>query len=409
VLSTLVVWLSRPGTSSAPQPSTSSPTELVCGVTALAGDDLAVCAPGGIVQLNGSFFGDALGFQWEPSAPLDDPTSLQPFATVFGETTFTLTVTGFDPDSPNLATNGDFGQGTNGFISNYTFVADQPSGNMEVYGEGLYSITGNPIDVHPNFASCSDHGGNNAMMVVNGASNVTNIWCQQINVTPNTDYNFSAWVATVVGVDPTQLQFTVNGQQVGQPFQASNATCAWEQFSGNWNSGSDFTATLCILNLSTALNGNDFALDDIRFSESCTSTDEVTVEVIDVVTTIDGPDSLSCNSAGSCTTLQASVAGVSESVTFQWFSGDGGTIVSGGNTASPEICGAGTYNVLVRRRINGTTCTDLRTYSIPSDDAAPPAPSILGPTDFCPGEEAFAVLSDSAYAAYACLYQRVLP
>ncbi|MEZ4906990.1 MAG: hypothetical protein R2771_04975 [Saprospiraceae bacterium] len=65
--------------------------------------------------------------------------------------------------------------------------------------EGTYSVTSNPNNVHTNFVNMYDHTEGNSsglMMVVNGDTHPnTIVWQQDISVTPNKWYDFSAWGA----------------------------------------------------------------------------------------------------------------------------------------------------------------------------------------------------------------------
>jgi hypothetical protein len=82
---------------------------------------------------------------------------------------------------------------------------------------------------------------------------------------------------------PAILQFSINGIQLGTPFTAPAALYTWQQFSTTWNSSTNTTATICIVNQNTATSGNDFGIDDISFHEcSC----NVTVDA--------GPDGSVC-------------------------------------------------------------------------------------------------------------------
>lgn len=245
---------------------------LDCPCTVSAGPDKQICEPGGAVQLNGSTTGNPLVYNWTPTTGLNNSHIKNPVATVTETTTYTLSILCLN--NTNLVDNADFQQGNTGFTSDYTY-----SNNL--VPEGLYSITNNPQSVHPGFAPCTDHtGGNGQMMVVNGAGTPNlNVWCQTINVQPNTLYAFETWVCSVVGASPAFLQFSIDGNAIGPIFQAPSATCQWVQFAALWDSGSNTTATICIVNQNTTLGGNDFALDDISFKEVCTLTDEVTITV----------------------------------------------------------------------------------------------------------------------------------
>lgn len=172
----------------------------------------------------------------------------------------------------NLVVNGDFSSGNASFTSDYNFVAPAPNALLPA---GVYTITPNmrtPIILH-NFATgYFDHtsgDANGLFMAVNG-STVSNqiVWEQTIPVVlPNTNYLFSAWVSSWVAAAPAQLQFSVNGVLLDAPFSAPSIVATWQVFEAVWNSGPSTSATISVVNLTTALGGNDFALDDIAFDQ----------------------------------------------------------------------------------------------------------------------------------------------
>ena len=162
--------------------------------------------------------------------------------------------------------NGDFSAGNSGFASGYTFVTS--SSNTNCYPEGSYSVTTNPINCHNLWSSFGDHTtGTGNMLIVNGApaANVP-VWSESLAVQANTQYFFSAWVASTYTANPAQLNFLINGSQVGGTFTASTTTGLWQQFTASWNSGSNTTAALGIVDQNIIRSGNDFALDDLAFS-----------------------------------------------------------------------------------------------------------------------------------------------
>lgn len=183
----------------------------------------------------------------------------------------------------NVVSNGNFSAGNTGFTSSYI---QGPTGSPwgTVGDPGTYAITTNANLVHNNFASFTNHtAGGGGMMVINGASvpNVS-IWCQNIVVTPNTDYNFSTWVTSCESGQPAsqlaQLQFSINGGVIGTQFSPNATAGSWTQFNATWNSGSSTTASICIVNQNTAAAGNDFAIDDIFFQPICVFTDTLHVD-----------------------------------------------------------------------------------------------------------------------------------
>ena len=173
----------------------------------------------------------------------------------------TYTVTGSLPIGANLVINGDFEQGDAGFLSSYKSATN-------LVPEGLYAIVANPQSVHGTFSTDPDHTAapGTLQMVINGAivTNVT-VWSQTIAVTPNSNYQFSYWLQSVVGYNPSKLQTFANNQAIGTTFTATTQTGIWTQYFYNWNSGSNTSVTIDIRNQNTVAGGNDFALDDIVF------------------------------------------------------------------------------------------------------------------------------------------------
>ena len=166
-----------------------------------------------------------------------------------------------------LIVNGDFENATAGFSSDYTL------NSTSIWNEGTYAITPDVSIQHPNLISLGN-GGTGSFMAVNGTGVAnTDVWCQQVTVLPNTIYEFSAWVTSTSPNNPAILQFSVNGVLLSTPFNASSTVNSWNQFFATWNSGSNTTAEICIVNQNTILSGNDFGIDDISFYRQCDSTE----------------------------------------------------------------------------------------------------------------------------------------
>lgn len=190
-----------------------------------------------------------------------------------------------------LIVNGDFEMGNVGFTSTYGYV--DPSIQNGMYPEGIYTVSNNPNHTHNNFWGRDHTTGTGNFMIVNGAGSPVTIWQQTVTVQPNTTYYFSAWAISLNSAPPyAQLQFNVNGVNVGTTAvldprpQNNNPPFNWKRFYGSWTSGpTTTTAIVSIVDLQTALGGNDFGLDDISFGtlstfirlESPTGTDEQTV------------------------------------------------------------------------------------------------------------------------------------
>lgn len=238
-------------------------------------NDTAICL-GSSVQLEAS--GGLYTYAWTPSTGLSDSSLANPVATPHQTTSYIVTT---QVASGDMIGNGDFSGGNAGFSSDYNYTTD-------LTPEGTYYVGSNPNTYHSGFSACPDHTtGTGNMMIVNGAGTPgLNVWCQTINVVPNTNYAFTCWVTSVAAGSPAILQFSINGGLLNTPFTAPATTCQWQQFYALWNSGSNTTANICIVNQNTTLGGNDFAIDDISFIGLCNVSDTVTITVHNPSTTI---------------------------------------------------------------------------------------------------------------------------
>ncbi len=186
--------------------------------------------------------------------------------------------------SNEYITNGDFSLGNVGFVTppsggnQYQYVADDPSVQDELNPEGFYGIGTNANNYHTNFWGVDHTSGTGNFMIVNGfpGSPQPIVWQQTINnLEPNTNYYFSAWAISLNSAgNDAQLRFSINGNQLGTTADlteipgVSNNTNPWHnegRFYGVWNSGSNTSAVLSIVDLQTATGGNDFGIDDISF------------------------------------------------------------------------------------------------------------------------------------------------
>lgn len=212
----------------------------------------------------------------------------------------------------NLVANGDFSGGDTGFSTDYTLGTGGAWGPIS--NPGTYLITTSANLAHNNFSNCTDHTtGTGNMMVINGADVANqNVWCQTINVSANTDYEFSTWIQNYDLPNPAQLSFFINGVQIGADFSPTTAGCTWQNFFELWNSGAATTAQICIVNQSLAGGGNDFALDDISFTSLCTVSDTIIISN-DPDLAIDlGPDIDTCE--GNSVTIDATTT----AATYVW-------------------------------------------------------------------------------------------
>jgi gliding motility-associated-like protein len=220
----------------------------------------------------------------------------------------------------NIILNGNFNGGTtaqsNNFSTSYT------TGVMGAFGlltdAGTYAISTSPSLVHFNFANCGDHTSGNGNMLVCNGSNIPNtpVWCQTVAVQPNTDYNFSCWVMNAItSADVAQLQFFINGVQIGNVFSTSTNSCNWQEFFNLWNSEGNTIAELCIYNQNTVDGGNDFAIDDIYFSPICSIKDAIEV-TIENITLNAGTDQTICLGESLVLDAETNIGGNTEEISF---------------------------------------------------------------------------------------------
>ncbi len=346
-----------------------------CGLTVDAGPDLVACAPVGQVALQGQISGPYLSFQWEPATGLSDPTVLQPTATVSVPTSYVLTATAVDP-TVNLITNGDFEQGNVGFSSSYTYSPSNLAFN------GTYTVTSSPSLVYSNFPPCVDHTtGMGQMLIVNGDDAPgTQVWCQTVNVVPNTDYVFTAWVSNITPIfGLPALQLAVNGVAIGSVFTPPATPCDWNEWTVSWNSGSTTTVEMCILSQSVVSLGNDFAIDDISLSPICEVSDEVQLSLIQLQATADPVVFISCSALGNeGIMLDATASSSGPNITYLWTTTDG-QILSGAHTLQPVVNQTGTYMLQVNYNDGITNCTAQAAVTVLLDPDQPFA--IIAPPD----------------------------
>ena len=168
-----------------------------------------------------------------------------------------------------LVVNGDFTNGNTGFTSGYTYYPDV-AGNSELItdsGTNGYAVGTSGQNYHPSFYG-KDHTnnqtGNRNFMLVNGHGTIT-VWQETVSVKPNTNYYYSAWGMNLNPASPAKLQFEVNGVAIGTIADLNLAAKPtsdaqvdlnnWVRFyygnTNGWNSGSNTTAVIRIVDLNT--------------------------------------------------------------------------------------------------------------------------------------------------------------
>jgi hypothetical protein len=343
------------------------------------------CAVPGKIQLTASGGGTYLWNTGQTINPI-----LVDVAGVYSVTATVLGCSGTDylDVSQELVVNSNFTSGNTGFTTGYTYYPDITGNNELVPDDGTngYAVGTNGQNYHYNFWGI-DHTNNATgarnFMLVNGHGSITT-WQQTVNVQPNTDYYFSAWAMSLNNVGPfAQLRFEVNGVQVGTiavlgpgPSNATQAAANnyWTRFYSTpfWNSGAvSGPITIRIVNLESALNGNDFALDDISFG---------TLSAVPFSISPAGNSGTLC--AGQTFNLNANLTNGKAPITYSWTGPNGFT----SNLANPSIlnvttANAGNYTLTVT---DGYGC-GAQSSTVPLVVTPLPACSISGNNNVCPG------------------------
>jgi len=307
------------------------------------------------------------GITWSPATGLSSSTVLDPVLIAPATSGYyDITVESLIPF--NLVANGDFSLGNVGFTSSYTWSAPPST----ILLEGDYSVYTDPHLVHLGFTSFGDHTtGTGNMMIINGGPTPTDVWCETIPVLPNTNYDFSAWIANASSVtvppDVPIMQFKINGVLIGTPVTISTPPATWTNFFQVWNSGTSTTATICIYDLNTTPAGNDFALDDISFQQVCVSKDSVYVDIKIKDTSTTTMDTTLCIADAPLT-----LSGVPGYPSYYWN--------TGATTLSISVASSGTYIVYNTNHCSVLTDT-FQVHFIPL-----PVVNLGNDTSFCIGD-----------------------
>lgn len=234
----------------------------------LQNNDTIICS-GQTIKL---FTNQQSDFCWSPNAYLNDPSVSNPVSTPKNDVTYVISS---KINGTNIIRNGDFSQGNTYFTSEYSY---SPATGVP---DGVYFVGADTKAWHSGFDMCKDHtNGNGNMLLLNGSTkeNVS-IWKQNVTVIPNTNYEFSTWLESLYTSNPARLQFSINGVNIGEIFEASSKTCEWRKFFTFWNSGNNSSAVISIVNKNTIYSGNDFAIDDIYFGSVFYKKDSVNIKV----------------------------------------------------------------------------------------------------------------------------------
>jgi len=224
---------------------------------------------GSTIELNSR---TALIYQWSPSDRFSNSTAQNPYMKIDSSRTYYLDITNY---TNNLIANPGFELGNTGFITGYTNC--DGSDCLNPLGDNGYAIGRDANYFHIRFTGNGHTSGSGNFMIVNGARPSLTVWQQTITVKPNTKYAFGAWISTMITLSPAQIQFTINGSQIGSLYDAPDYANQWDQIFTTWNSGLSTSATIKIVDILPILVGNDFGLDDLFFGEIISCSDSISI------------------------------------------------------------------------------------------------------------------------------------
>jgi hypothetical protein len=171
--------------------------------------------------------------------------------------------------STNLLVNGNFSEGNVGFATQYVHNGSGTSG---------YTVGTNPSkDLKGGFASIGDHtSGSGKMLEADGSTTGTKyVWEESVAVTKGKIYQFSGWDASIsqfggdhIDPNPAKLVLYVNGVKVRKTFSVDPIDGQWGKFSADWGAIVSGHVKIKIVDSNKAEHGNDFALDDLAFSQT---------------------------------------------------------------------------------------------------------------------------------------------
>jgi len=287
-----------------------------------------------------------------------------------------------------LVTNGSFEKGVNGQDGSYTSTLPNSGNYNGAVAVNQWGIVKNANNANPTYmTSTTAHNGINLMLIDVGNSNNTNLWQQTIlaaNLTPNTTYFFSCWLANVsnqVGAGPNNpptVQLRINGAAVGADIDLPYSTSGpWIPYYVTWKSpaGAQSNVVIGLENVKKQSQGNDLALDDISFSSNCSNIPDISA--LQPRSQLPSQISL-CTGAGSAL-LNTKLNNINK--TFEWKNAVPSPL--GVSTSSTTVNTAGTYYVCIDSAGIGCPITDTivvtnnLSMTLPNLDLCSPSQYIL--------------------------------
>ncbi len=287
-------------------------------------------------------------FCWSPATYLNNPAISNPITSTPGTITYFYKA---ETLGNNLIPNGDFSAGNIGFTSDYIYQLNNTN-TTAAYGINTNSQTWNP-----GASLCTDHtSGTGNMFLANGATTPgLKAWKTTVPVTPNTNYQFSAWIQSISPGNLSNvawLKVNMNDKEMPLGQTAPVTNCQWVQLKFNWNSGNTASADISLKDFVISDPGNDFALDDIFFGPVFLKRDSIKI-------TVDTPFVRTINDPTVCegTPIQLNATGA---ITYSWSPATG---LSNPNISNPVATPTVTTRYIVTG-INANGCTGNDTVNI---------------------------------------------
>ena len=147
---------------------------------------------------------------------------------------------------------------------------------------GTYQVSNNKNDstgestFNIPFTGIYDHTSNGGkMLMIDIAVREKEVYKQTVEVNPGSTYIFSAWVRSMFPSDYASpiLEIEINSIKINIAGNSTYTTTqSWQQIIGEWKSDTSTKAEIKILDLQREVIGNDLAIDDISFKQSCAIT-----------------------------------------------------------------------------------------------------------------------------------------
>ena len=238
------------------------------------GDSVKLSAPTGYTQ-----------YQWTPTNGLSNSTIREPNASPAISTLYVVNASNgaTTVDPTELVRNGTFEDSMTYWNTDLFVKTPQCGGcNGWYYVGDITYYCANP-----------DHTPTGTLLFNSSPTEDTSlrVLYQTVNVEKNTNYKFSAY-GYAHNSNNAIFNVKINGEEVVSRYELSPDGCSgWENFTGNWFSGNNTTATIVIKDYRQEIVGNDFSLDDISLRKIIASgiNDSVFVVVVPLPTpTISG-------------------------------------------------------------------------------------------------------------------------